>query len=502
MFKATPGLRHTWFRFLPREYEVTHPFFSPIVGQINTQLRELPIVWTDIEDWCVPSRCCHAGPFKTMAEDENETPLVQSQYLVYDYASDVYAPDVLSIICSLGVRELSYPIFLDGLCRMHAEGVFTSQPPEWLEDVCDKALIHGIYRGKGKDQFFQNEGALRGLPLVQRRDGSWSTCQKRQTSAFFFDASDSSFPSGLSIEIISKNGLGPRRQQLLGYLGVRDVNVSLVVENIISLHRSSVVSVRDISSHLQYLFKNRHSYSDKALPASLWLIESTGQQLVRSANAYIESTGTIAKDLRLSSLFHATTNARFLHPSLVPEGPTPGDSQQWRSWLTSSLGVATAPRLKSSGLPSSELEFIIKSNQIDNTGKLLSILRTYMSDMLSQSRSADRHATEIAFYNYLSRVEVRCTNGRLAPLGSTYVLSESIKPFATEDLLVLPLPDLASDWKFLKKCGVSLDVNADFFLKKLRSLATQDARSTSMIQVNQLYRQLESRFHELSQPIW
>lgn len=501
MFKASLALQHTWFRFLPREHEVAHPFFAPIVDQINTQLRKLPIVWTSAENWRVPSKCTCTGHFTMMTADDNNAPLVQPQYLDYAYVSDVYVPDVLNILSSLGVRDLSYADFLEGLRRMHAAGVFTTQPPDWLEDVCDKILMHGIRRGKRKDQLFENEAGLRWLPLAQRRDGSWSNCQERQVSTFFIDASGSSFPSGLSIEILNMDNLGPRRQQLLRLLGVQDVNVSLVVEKILSIHRSNSVSVQDVLSHLQYLFRNRHSYPDKMLPTTLWLVEATGKRPVRCANAYMESTAAVAEELRLETLFGSDGGGRFLHASLISEGSTPADNQQWRNWLVTSLGVATAPRLKPSGRPSPELENIIKSNRLADVSKLLSILDIYWADMLVQSRSPNRQATESDFYKYFSNIQVRCANGKLEPLHSTYFLSASIEQFAAEDLPILPVPDASSDWSWLRKCGVSFDINANFFLKRLRNLAAKDARTIAVPQANQLYRHIESRFHEQPQAI-
>ncbi|KAH7102352.1 hypothetical protein BKA62DRAFT_769784 [Auriculariales sp. MPI-PUGE-AT-0066] len=495
-FQAHPTLRLPWLLFLPRSNEVVHPFFTPVVTSIISKLKAMHIVWGSNDDYALPSLCKQAG--KYISSDDGE-PLIPSAHTHFTYVSSLYSSDVIPLLVVLGVKEMQYNDFLDGLEEIHRQYAFTARGLEWLEDVCDKILTYGTSRQR-RNTALVNESHVRRLPLARRRNGSWSACESSQTSSFFFDRVTSSFPTGLDIEVLSHVGLGSRHQQVLRLLGVRDVDINVVVDKILAVHRSSTrLQDADILTHLQYLFQHRHTHRRPNLSTTIRLLDATSTT-AHGSQLYMERPSTRASDINLDELL--TYPARFIHSSLLLNRPPTSYDHEWRDWFHTALGVATSPRLTSSGQPSTEFLRLINSLRLTQPSHLLKLFKEFWTQMMSQlaSFSSGSYSRQ-QFLGYMRQLEVTCTNGTVAPLSSTYLLCASLRSFETSDMLLLPVTDTTADWSFLRECGVTMDVSAALFLRRLRSLAGASTKPASLETLEEIYRQLESRFHDIPSEI-
>ncbi|KAH7102306.1 hypothetical protein BKA62DRAFT_699996 [Auriculariales sp. MPI-PUGE-AT-0066] len=494
-FKTIPTLKLTWLLFLPRTNNVVHPFFAPIVTSIISKLQAMRIVWGSNDKYALPLLCRQAG--KYISSDDGE-PLIPSAHSHFTYISRLYPSDVIPLLAVLGVKEMQYDDFLDRLEEMHRKDAFTNQRLEWFEDVCDKVLTYGTSRKR--NPALVDESRVRRLPLARRRDGSWSACESSKTSSFVFDRDTSSFPTGLDIEVVSHVGLGLRHQQVLRLLGVRDVNINIVVDKILTIHRSSMrLQEADILTHLKYLFQHRYTHHRPNLSTTIRLLDAAGMT-AHGSELYMERPSARSSDINLGELL--TSPARFIRSSLLLCPPATSYDHKWRDWFHTALGVATSPRLTSSGQPSTEFLQLIESLRLTQPSQLLELLKESWTEMMDQLASLDSGShSRRQFLSYMRQLELTCTNGAVAPLSSTYLLNSSLRPFETSDMLLLPVSGTTADWSFLRECGVTMDVNAAFFLKRLQSLARASTTPVSLETLEEIYRQLESRFHDIPSEI-
>lgn len=497
LFTGHPALALTWPRFLPRANEVSHAFFAPIATAIRARVRTSQVVFCADGKWRRASDCRQPSSYSDVV-DGDRTPLVDEAYLSFYYISPDYASDVVSL---LDVKAMEYNDFLDGLLKMHTAHIFVTQSGEWLEEICAKIIKVGITRQR-KMTVIKSEDKLRRLPLARRRDGTWSACSVNQKVQFMLGDDRSTFPTGLAIELLDTNDLGPNRCQLLKHLGVCTMYVQLVVEKILEAHRSPSFSLTtaQIESHLAYLFEQRHVHRRAALGSSIWLLD-TGGSRTRGSELYMDSHKAKDSIPRLSEILPAP--ARFLNPSLVTlfQRQSVVQHGSWLEWLHTTLNVATAPRVAASGHPSKEFVQLISNLGTAQTSLLLSLFRTYWPAISAQLSASSQRSAATTFKDVLGQMSVLCANGLRAPLSATYLLSASVRPFVTDDMAVLPVPDSSSDWNFLRSFGVNLDINAFFFLKHLRAISKTDYRTVKADLVEEIYRQLEARFHDMPNEI-
>ncbi|KAH7102353.1 hypothetical protein BKA62DRAFT_700136 [Auriculariales sp. MPI-PUGE-AT-0066] len=522
-FMAHAALKLTWLLFLPRTDEVVHPFFAPIVTSIISKLKLLPVVITSDNSHALAAACKRPGSY---ISSDDRRPLVPPKHAPFKYVSDLYPSKVAPIFVTLGIVEMQYDDFINGLEAVHAALAFASQRPGWLEDVSDKILLHGVQSNKisshgvqskniplhgvqrnknvlpgaqGKRQrgsWLREDMRVRQLPFARRQDGVWCTCEKSRISSIFFGVAGFTFPTGLDIEMLDLTSHGSRHQELLRYLGVRDVDVSIVVDRILDLHLSSRgLREADILTHLQFLFQHRKSHCRSDLPAIFWLLDVTGAA-AHGNQLYLEPSPAYDSYNDLQSLLPL---GRFVLPDLLGGQLSTFHGQEW---FHTALGVATSPRLTSSGQPSAEFLRLINSVHIALPGYLLQLLREFWPELMNQLDSFDDSTSaRRQFFDYMRRLEFRCINGVVASLAFTFILEPSLNPFVTSDMLLLPVADTNLDWSFLLECGVTIcgvtmDVNAAFFLKRLRSLALFNNIGVEFELVEEIYKQLESRFHD------
>ncbi|EJD42159.1 hypothetical protein AURDEDRAFT_186149 [Auricularia subglabra TFB-10046 SS5] len=479
-FMAMPSLELNWLLFLPDARDVADPFFSELGNTILNSLRTMEIVLCADGHYRAPASVRFPSAFAV--DDEG---IIPEKHLPFHYISPEYPINTHSKLRALGVESMSFNDFLSGLCRMGS--TITLRGNDWLEDVCRLIIAQG-FTWKQRIGSQPRDHRVRTLPLAQLTDGSWTTCEL--SDSLFFSGDSSRFPSGLGIDVLHMDGTSPQRRDVLARLGITTIDVNVVAKKIFDLHRGNMgLTVARTLEHDLYMFKWRLHLSQPITPNSLWLPDAGGQ-LVRGNQLYMDDAGSLPA---LSGLLEPP--ARFLHPDFVSPASFRSDEERlnaWRRWLHSHLGVSTVPRVIS-GMPAAEfIELIGRLQAAKRTSRLLTLLRQFWPGISSQLRDA-RDATR--FNEFFGTIQVRCTNGKSFPLHSTFVPNERIAPFATADMPQLVLSDAQKDWSFLSKFGVSVDVNAAFFLKRL--LALSQTKGVRKETVDPIYKQLEARFHEI-----
>ncbi|EJD42158.1 hypothetical protein AURDEDRAFT_186148 [Auricularia subglabra TFB-10046 SS5] len=481
-FQSMPTLDTTWLHFLPDPSDVADQFFSPITRDIRSRIESLKVIKDADGFWRTPSLVRFPSAF---SETTDGAGIVPEPELPFYYASNQYTGGLASKAQALGVADMTFNDFLSGLIKMGDR--ITRKGNVWLERVCSLIYTHGFnWNSQLRDR------RIRDLPLARLANGNWISYGI--SAALFFNRSSSEFPSGLGIDILCSDASAPRRRELLERLGARDIDCSAVVSKIIEVHRRPwLLSAGQVVEHVVYVFDNQRSITSTLSARSLCLVDTDGVWAY-GGDLYMDVRD--ASGVVLSSILPSP--ARFIHSRLMSPSPHLLSSRrvpELLNWLQSTFGVSAAPRV-SSGEPQTEFKGLVDSLCLSDCGRLLSLLRHFWPGISAQ---VSREQDAAALNAYFASLEVLCLDGRTAPLASTFVLNRLLKHFATPDLLVLPVPDPDGDWLFLRNFGVSMDVDAKFFLKRLLALA--GSPSAKKAQVYALYQQLSARFLECPEDI-
>ncbi|EJD42202.1 hypothetical protein AURDEDRAFT_152983 [Auricularia subglabra TFB-10046 SS5] len=486
-FKRLPALELTWPRYLPAN--IHDPFFAPAAHEILASLRNSPIVK------CEDGKYRHSPLVRCSSWFVSPTgeALVAAQYLPFSYAAP-YPEDVKPHLRSLGVEDMTFKDFLDGLLAM-GEPRLTSIGNEWLEQVCSLINLYGT-TWNAKDQRWDCvDQRVRQLPLVHLHTGRWARINSGR-SLFFGDAQEIPLPSGLGISLVQTPTSSPHRTQLLERLGVRKVEVGAVVDKILELHRmSSKMSVQEMLEHALYVYERRLEVPNKRLNA-LWLPDADGNPM-HGGSLYMDPP----QGIRLRDVLPAP--ARFLHENfLLPvfrleaSKTTP---EAWPEWLQTTLGVSTSLRVVGGGKPAPEVAALVQRLRRDDPALLLRILRESWPGIQAQLT----YSGASALYEYFAGLQIRCQFDIMAEMRATSlpVALLSLPANVAVDFPQLPISEMDDGWTFLRHFGVSVELDAKFFLKSLISLSQTRGERPTTAEVRAIYKQLEARFPEIPKEI-
>ncbi|KAH7102342.1 hypothetical protein BKA62DRAFT_769775 [Auriculariales sp. MPI-PUGE-AT-0066] len=483
VFKTSTSLRFTWPLFLPKPSDISDGFFSVFVNQLLKRLKTSDVIRCSDGSHRPPSRVRFAGEYV----DRHGVPLIADRHFSYWYAATEYSHAVTSILKGqLGVADVSFSDFVGGLIKL-SNNDFNYNDSDWLNTVFQLLIDNGFNSNYPPRLVDHRIGQL---PLAEREDGIWESCSSSQ-ELFFARSNFTSFPSGISIRLLSNRASTGHSYTLLSRLGVKELDTALVVEQIIKFQGRSVPTLRQSVEQLLYLYKNS-SASHEDLASSVWLYDRGGRAC-RGSDLYMDEQDAAHAD-RLS--FILLSPARFVHEDFIaPTGIRGYELRTWRNWLHSCLGIATSPRVHND-LPSTELKAVVDRLRLSDTRALFSFLRKYWPKFSSTLGSQSAK-----FCDYFRCVVVRCRDGTDKALSNTFLPSPDLMKYPTSNLPLLNINDPGGDWSFLTKFGVSIRPDGLFFLKQLIILSSNSGASTNMAQVMDMYEQIDSRFVEMSDAV-
>ncbi|KZV89123.1 hypothetical protein EXIGLDRAFT_797156 [Exidia glandulosa HHB12029] len=487
-FCGYPKLRFTWPRFVPRASDVPSAFFRTVVDDIRSVLSNKDVIIC--RDANLRRMSCVKLPAEYSLGGE---PLVPERQVPFYYVSRDYPADVVTLLRDIGVQDMTIADFLTALSAMSRP--FHSRSHAWVEQASLLLYNNGFSWQRWSQQYQPNDGRIRALCIAPLLDGRWLPCTASDT--LFFASDQSSFPQNLDINIVRVADKARYHRKLLERLGVRDITPSEVVRKIIAKHRSSSSELdrATLLRHALYVFKHRAS-----LPSDL----ASDLQHLRLSDTY--GRAALGSELYMDGREYAVplssvlgSYARFLHNSfLAPLDSEVGylEKAEWQTFLQTRCGVATIPRVVDGHLDT-PLRSVIEEWRTSNPAGLLDALKQYWPTISAQLSSSQR-ATVL---DYLGGRAIKCSNGNIVPMRSTYLLSNELRPFVTTAMPLLPISAHtgAADWEFLRDFGVSTSVDAAFFLKRLSTLAQSSDVEASA--VAELYEHIAARFHEIPDTI-
>ncbi|KAH7102365.1 hypothetical protein BKA62DRAFT_700171 [Auriculariales sp. MPI-PUGE-AT-0066] len=496
-FQTEVALEFEWPLYLPLGNEHIDAFFLPAAVELVRRLQATAIVKCIDDTYRIPSMVRIPGVYRL-----SEEMLLPPDHVPFSYISPRYSEQVCTCLKQLGVRDMTYHDFVDGLLSL---GSFTHQSQLWIERTCRLILLYGTIG----DVLTDNR--IGKLPLAQLEDGSW-TCYEGP-DRMFFKNEHTYVPPGLNVSLVQLPTEGSHRRQLLERIGIRPISPAHIMERIVNVQNTTATA---------------QTKPDFLLEQVLWLFQHRFElSLPSEAVIYLPDIHGLATPSL--GLKHLRLPAHFIHAACVrphrftrklvqkrveddkdtlPVATALEDTDQssskdrhvesqlamWHEFLYNTLGIARAPRV-TYGTPEPEFIDMVNRYGLQKPQLLLLLLRKHWSGIQSQLRTSTAEAGK--FFSWLGRVRILCQNNiivqlRHSILPNAYTVHYGRDTDARLPLLLVDDPD--ESWGFLRQLGVSVEPDAHFFLKLLDAMSGR--RVSSMSIVRDIYKQLEARFRE------
>lgn len=512
-FRARPALGRTFLQYLPREQEITHPFFAPVVQQTLDALAQTACILCASGQWRKPA--------EVMTASEAFQRLVPPQAAWALYGKDYPAEDLEideTTLKTLGCKPMYFSDIV-GLFTEHGDWV-RQQGTAWL------ASFYRYLAGLARKPLL--DAHLRDAPCVPVSDGTLHAPGERtlffplaRAKTFGFEKDllilDETFVDALRGD--DESGDATAVRTLLHDLGVRTPEpYALIVNDILPAHsgdRWRAVGFDALTGHVRYIKEKLSDYlaaaAERGVPESSAL-ETLRKGLRLKTKKNDGSTWWFqhADELYLGSeylpqfdienlLAQALDPLRVVSPDYLPEGlpkRAPQDSDpllaDWRAFFLR-LGVNASPRL-SEDTPaacSPELAALLASESAAIRRQTLECLDRHW-DRYSRhatyslaGRPGARYFTSFAttLRNTLAPTRQR----RQVALQEAYYASATVREIFGSSPAYIDAE--LHDEGLLDTCGIVHRVDADACIKRLKQIKASDKPSAA--QVRPLYRHLD-----------
>ena len=488
-FCGNPTLQYLWPRYLPND-AIVDPFWAHLQALIINRLKILPIMQTYktgalkcIEQLRIVPKSCRDEKGKPLFED-----LPDEVYL-----SDEYSEQELSILRTIGLRDIETNQVLDRLkadlksdaLLSRMKGIFTSDG--WHTN-CARLLLH---EARASMSLLEEIKSLEMIPL---QDFSWTSI--KSGPVYDHHINNVGIPLDLGLRLLHPcAALYPARKELFDYMGVKNCDTSYVKKLIVGKYAKwNNVNLASSVRHLYFLFKHC-SEDEESIHRTMFLYDAKNVPVYRVRVAlgrpemiiddiYLDTPGPY--DVRAICTNDSVSDAFNIHIinqayMECEEASSVLHKLPWKTWLEKHGGVLRSPRLVDAHDPkklSSFFEWIIKTR----SDLLLGILKThwkayegFFDDPMESNGSA--------VLAMLQEAKLPCSNGESVPLHKTFLpLEENLKladELGTKDdirflKLPLDLPKASLEqWGFLGAFGVGYEDNVNFCLEALRSISSR-----------------------------
>lgn len=421
------------------------PYWCSITQSIIKHLSEVSV----IKDRIGAVRAPKDLTFLDWAHDRNGEPMFGE---MCDYVSSDYPESVREALLSLRVTVPDWGWMCKKLQTLQDEGFLGSRMrnKEWCSDLAK--VILEPQEPKGTRKYARDLGRIPLIPLV---DGTWR-CPPSPNEPIYFPASSGTvIPPGLALSLVDKKACAcPQRRRLFELLGVKNCDVSNVLERIFDYHaRFSSAQPVHLIAQLHFLYDMRKHLSSDDMK-KIYFVCPASEYLQKGTSVYAD----ISDGGELKQLFSGYSEAHFLHDDYFAKFDD-FEKGKLAEWLGQTAYVALVPRLFATG--SNRLHEDFEWLLANKNNQVLDTLHQHWSVYKGMTNAAkDR----IAGYAFM------CKSGRRTALRSTYIpfpkLVEKAQVFGnanSNNFLALPNGE-PEDWKFLASLGVGLDEGLDFYL--------------------------------------
>lgn len=477
-FTQSRSQRYTWLAY----YLAASPnneFWKVLQREITDQLRSLPLFWARAGVASLYAKEVYHLP--SCYRDEDGTPLFN--HSPEQYLSESYPPKFLTKLKYLGVKSLTFEMFLDDMAvdlEARASRIKMHHVEEMESDDWHRRVTQTIV-----DNLQESMRKIKKLAFIPLTNGQWvSYCE-----GIFFDASQtgSAAPKDVKLKLVSDSALPMHLwKPVFRSLGVSPIQSSDIMAKIKEMHikwqKHKVNFCRtQIKDHLQYLYLN----GDKTqYLGDFCLLNHVGEILTRKSDSdcrwYFKQSDNELTTFALLK-FCNRSDIQFLHPEitgLIPSEQRNCHGVTWTEWLENSVGVRSVPimlvRLKRGRyVLSPEFNHVLAQDP------------TKLPRLLWRNCSAYRNVLEVVqsdIEEIFQCIKIPTAGGLVYPVNATYLPTQDLQNLCKDLHIQGPLlPELADlvnsessnkdAKKFLtKRLGVRDVIDADFCIKALIEL--------------------------------
>jgi len=406
---------------------------------------------------------------------DGATPLVPESFLPKGkhYLSDDYNLRLLQpYFAHLRVKNITPSDFRSGLLNMGDH--IQAQTDHWHELVCLQ-----LHHQKAKH--LTGNVSISDLKIIPLQGGTWGSVGSADAIIFHLD--NRSIPSGLPLRTVRTDiPTSSARYRFFAAIGVKETTPSHIAREIL---KSSAISLRSLIEYAKFLFTYRHS-SAMPSPSTLLVVDQSGARM-QGSELYFDHPLSGLGNKTLRDILPAGT-IPFIHLDYLSAYKSNDRRTEWYSWLRSSLGLNTAPRVLDGRLSPEFRKILTTLSAI----RILIVLSEFWTQISKKLSDASRRE--------LSEIEIVCENGARRALKDTCLKTRDLKHYDVSGLCFLPIDNPDQDcWHFLRELGVTIRADAVFYLNLLRRMSKEDSRDDNTIQ--EIYIQLNARFQEDSSAI-
>jgi hypothetical protein len=416
--------------------------------------------------------------------DDSGAPLIPETYLprAQRYLSSDY--DTLSdgqVLRRLGVREMTFDVFLEGLAIMDRENKFGEQSDAWHDAVAMTLLLR-IPAGTIHPKVLP----LRILPL---HNGSWAPVALASTLMF---PPGVSIPDELGLQSIVPGIMtSSPRYQLFIRFGVMPPDPVLIARKVLSVQGPRSIAARVADA--RFFFD--HRWKPNMPPAMrLRLVDERGMA-AQGDELYLDLPGV---DGALSLTDALSPAARFLHPDYLSAYPESTSDE------TDQDGVESTNDRAFQDIRSSWLDWLRDYVRVNVVPRVLN--GHLMPDFLDRAPALKGRELLVSLRAWWPRLAPRLIEAGMKGLGAISIAGRRLDTLylrrgvlarvsETLELPCIPVDDPEDrSWDFLELLGVVTRMNASFFVNKLVHLQARGEKDNKAVE--EIYKQLDARFDE------
>jgi hypothetical protein len=479
-------MRYHWPHYLPSR--PVDRFFQPMANKIHEELSSRAV----LESWARTLEKPNALSYIPLKfRDNTGTPFTLTEANTAHYLAPRYPAWEINYLFRLGVQHLSSAGFLQGLEQLGLS--LSGKSPDWHSQLA-KALLSLL-----SDDLCGS--IIKQLDLIPLRTGEW-VCGERHPIYFPRGVHGLNIPGGVTISVVDHEAADDCwRKTFFQQLGVKDCDTFEVCRAIVNGYcgqplRPLVVSRQELVAQATYLYERK--WSTEAV-IRFWFATSNGDY-AQGSKAYIrEPMDRGSPEERVYNILQ--TKFPFLHDNYT--AAVSKADHTWRSWLMTSFGVSTLPRLIEA-LPSNPSDKIELSEEIEllfakgEASDVLWFLRKHWHDysrflefelfpkISSQSKTR--------FYEVLGSLTIKNRNAVLAPLQGSFLPSLDYEMEALPNICILDIQNPKDrGWAFLENFGVTVEANVRYYVRCLELLRNTEPDKRLILRA---YEQIQAQSDE------
>ncbi|KZV63260.1 hypothetical protein PENSPDRAFT_691796 [Peniophora sp. CONT] len=466
LFLGDEQLRFSWLLYITGE--VSHPFFNVAMHSLISELKQKSILM----DSSLIQKRVNAVLLLPSRFRRDDEPLVASNlldgqsYLHEGYC--VLGAELMHVLeRRLALQTMQDSHLFNALWRMSRIRSFAGKSSEW----------HRVIASRLCEMYDHNPANLgheiRRLWIIPLKGGTWTSTTWNE---IYFPISGTSTLSPSHLEIHTVDSVAasvPERRRFYEKMGVREISVQTIASKILDAQND--LDVDDYISNARFFFVNRHADPPPNHADLYFAVEGGGALL--GHETYLDDSkngGRLRKALQALG-----SSCQFISPLYLSETQIdlpPSQLAQWRSWLTKTCKIRTAP--------DAYTDLPIMADKLP-LAEFLGYLQYFWTRFPTKKPT---------WQSALAEASVS-VHGRRIPLRDTCLRRSALVSKDYNDLPFLPVPEPSdSRWDFLATLGVSMHLNANLCLQLLVGFSSLDVTQVPFSRVLELYTQLDARF--------